>query len=112
MSIETSMPLTRRGAAKLIGSIAALPLGPSLSRADQALDRDVMVPMREGGGLATAIYRPCGEGRYPVILERTPYDKTAVSRSERTAAVAAPRSRAEVASYFVREGYVVVYQDC
>ena len=51
-------------------------------------------------------------GPFPVLLERTPYDKSAPSRSERTAAVAAPRSRAEVAEYFVRHGYAVVYQDC
>jgi uncharacterized protein len=46
------------------------------------------------------------------LLERTPYDKSAPSRSERTAAVAMPRSRAEVAGYFVGHGYAVVYQDC
>jgi len=34
------------------------------------------------------------------------------SRSERTAAVPTPRSRAEVAAYFVAHGYAVAYQDC
>ena len=53
-----------------------------------------------------------GGGPFPVILERTPYDKSAPSRSERTAAVAMPRSRAEVAAYFVAHGYAVAYQDC
>ena len=33
-------------------------------------------------------------------------------RSERTAAVPAPRSRAEIAAYFAQQGYAVVYQDC
>jgi predicted acyl esterase len=47
-----------------------------------------------------------------VLLERTPYDKAAPSRSERTAAVGAPRSREEVAAYFVEHGYAVAYQDC
>src|ERR1700722_11299323 len=76
------------------------------------LDRDVMIRARDGIGLATDLYRPDGGGPFPVILERTPYDKSAPSRSERTAAVAAPRSGAEVATYFVAHGYAVAYQDC
>jgi putative CocE/NonD family hydrolase len=77
-----------------------------------AVDRDLVVPARDGVGLATDVYRPAGDGPYPVLLERTPYDKSAPSRSERTAAVAKPRTRAEVAHYFVRHDYAVVYQDC
>src|SRR5438105_8431311 len=76
------------------------------------LDRDVMVRARDGVGLATDIYRPDSGGPFPFILERTPYDKSVPSRSERTAAVPAPRSRAEVAAYFVAHGYAVAYQDC
>lgn len=76
------------------------------------VERDVMVPARDGVGLATDLYRPEGSGPFPVVLERTPYDKTAPSRSERTAAVAAPRSRAAVAACFVAHGYAVAYQDC
>src|SRR5436190_5400189 len=76
------------------------------------VQRDIMVRARDGIGLATDVYRPEGSGPFPVILERTPYDKSAPSRSERTAAVAAPRSRAEVAAYFVAHGYAVAYQDC
>ena len=73
---------------------------------------DLIVPMRDGIGLATDVYRPPGDGPFPVLLERTPYNKSAPSRSERTAATAQPRTRAEVAGYFVRHGYAVVYQDC
>jgi putative CocE/NonD family hydrolase len=75
-------------------------------------EADLIAPMRDGVGLATDVYRPARDGPFPVLLERTPYDKSAPSRSERTAAVAQPRSRAEVAGYFVRHGYAVVYQDC
>ena len=75
-------------------------------------EADLIVPMRDGIGLAADVYRPAGGGPFPVLLERTPYDKSAPSRSERTAAVARPRSRAEVAGYFARHGYAVVYQDC
>ena len=82
-----------------------------------AVERDVMAPMRDGVRLACDVYRPARDGRavegaFPVILERTPYGKGQMSRSERTARSAEPRSRAEVAAYFVRHGYVVVYQDC
>jgi putative CocE/NonD family hydrolase len=92
--------------------------------------RDVMVPMRDAVRLATDIYLPAGaiagtspgpggdasttagEGRYPAILERTPYGKERPSRSERTHLQTEPLSRAEVARYFVAKGYVVIYQDC
>ncbi len=76
------------------------------------VERDLLVPARDGVRLATDVYRPGAGGPFPVLLERTPYGKSAPSRSERTAAVAQPRSRAEVARYFVRHGYAVVYQDC
>jgi uncharacterized protein len=76
------------------------------------VERDLMVPARDGVLLATDLYRPDGPGPFPVLLERTPYGKSAASRSERTASDATPRSRAEVAAYFVGHGYAVAYQDC
>jgi putative CocE/NonD family hydrolase len=84
---------------------------------EMVVTRDLMVPMRDRVRLATDIYRPARNGaalaeRFPVILERTPYDKTADSRSERTPGADKPMSRAEVAAFFVRRGYLVIYQDC
>src|SRR5690348_16717220 len=76
------------------------------------VERDLMVPARDGVLLATDLYRPDGPGPFPVVLERTPYGKSAASRSERTASDPIPRSRAEVAAYFVGHGYPVAYQDC
>lgn len=69
-----------------------------------AIFRDVMVPMRDGVRLATDIYFPSKngvlvEGKFPAILDRTPYDKI---------------PRAAVANnpeYFVERGYVFVFQD-
>src|SRR5438132_1898640 len=84
----------------------------SVSADGMLIERDIMVPARDGIGLATDVHRPQGAGPFPAILERTPYDKSAPSRSERTAAVAAPRSREAVAAYFVAHGYAVLYQDC
>ncbi|MBM5797029.1 MAG: CocE/NonD family hydrolase [Cyanobacteria bacterium K_Offshore_0m_m2_072] len=34
----------------------------------------VMVPMRDGACLRSDVYRPAGDGRYPVLLLRGPYD--------------------------------------
>ena len=60
----------------------ALPPAPAL-QVDSSLyvvERNVMVPMRDGVRLATDIYYPARdgirlEGRFPAILERTPYNK-------------------------------------
>jgi len=86
--------------------------------ADYTLLSDVMVAMRDGVRLATDVYIPVGRAapagtrRFPVILERTPYNKTAPSRSERTPTNATPLERGDVAAFYARRGYVVVYQDC
>jgi putative CocE/NonD family hydrolase len=76
------------------------------------VERDIMIAARDGVHLATDIYRPDGAGPFPVILERTPYDKSAPSRSEITAADPRPRSREWLAQYFTDAGYAVAYQDC
>lgn len=79
---------------------------------EMTLLRDAMAPARDGVSLATDVYLPPGDGPFPVILERTPYDKTAPSRSEITAADPQPRPREAVARYFGAHGYAVAYQDC
>ena len=81
------------------------------------LKADVMVAMRDGVRLATDIYLPAKDGEamqgpFPVILERTPYDKESPSRSERSVSNPVPLGRAEVASFFTSHGYTFVYQDC
>jgi uncharacterized protein len=52
--------------------------------------------MRDGTVLRADIYRPKAEGRFPVLLQRTPYDK---------------RNEAGFAVKAVARGYVVVVQD-
>ena len=52
---------------------------------DMRVDRDIMVPMRDGIKLACDVYRPAAAGQvvpgaFPVILERTPYGKGQTSR--------------------------------
>jgi len=39
------------------------------------IERDVPVTMRDGTVLRADIYRPAIEGRFPVVVERTPYNK-------------------------------------
>jgi len=63
------------------------------------LENRVAVPMRDGVVLFADVYRPAKEGRYPVIVSRTPYS------TER-----APSAYAD-AVYFARRGYVYVFQD-
>jgi len=40
------------------------------------VDHGVAMKTRDGVILRADIYRPAGEGRFPVLLQRTPYDKT------------------------------------
>lgn len=66
------------------------------------VERDLSVPMRDGVCLATDVYRPAasnGEPR-PVLLRRTPYDKT-----ERP-------GEPSWARMFAEHGYIAVVQDC
>ena len=85
---------------------------------DFCSEKNVMVQMRDGIRLATDIYRPALngcliDGRFPVILERTPYGKSIDSRSERSLhEMEKPKTRSEVAALFVARGFVVIYQDC
>ncbi len=38
------------------------------------IDQKVMMPMRDGIRLSTDIYRPKGNGKYPIVFSRTPYN--------------------------------------
>lgn len=62
---------------------------------------DVPVPMRDGVRLFADVYRPAGGGAHPVLLQRTPYDKSSPGAgSGRLDALRAARA-----------GYAVVIQD-
>ncbi len=39
------------------------------------IDKNVAVPMRDGATLRADVYRPAGDGQYPVLVQRTPYNK-------------------------------------
>ena len=66
-------------------------------------ESDVVMTTRDGVRLAADIYFPAvdgrrADGRFPVILERTPYDKTAPGQSTK-------------GSFYARRGYVCAIQD-
>jgi len=102
----------------LVGSGKAANSGArSAGSFDSLLASNVRVAMRDGVRLATDVYRPARDGkaiagRFPVILERTPYGRNVTSFRDITAADPKPKTRAEVAGYYVRHGYVVIFQDC
>lgn len=62
----------------------------------EGMRETIMIPMSDGVRLATDVYRPVGEGRFPVVLTRTPYHRTKTEGYGRAMA---------------RNGYVVVAQD-
>ena len=72
---------------------------PLLSKPTFAVktERNVRLQMRDGTLLATDIYRPDADGKFPVVLVRTPYDR---------------RNLEMQADYYARRGYVYAGQDC
>lgn len=75
---------------------------------------NVMIAMRDGITLATDIYLPNApqSGKsWPVVIERTPYNKSAHSRSE-VNLNGQKISRAQMAAAFAKRGMAVVFQDC
>jgi putative CocE/NonD family hydrolase len=96
----------RSSAALLFLSVLVAPPHPARAQElgrDVVVERNVMIPMRDGVRLATDIYRPAvdgraAEGKRPLVLQRTPYGKA----TERFL----PQAVA-----FAAHGYVVALQD-
>lgn len=92
------------GTAGIAGGTAIGPIGAAAGKQTAGstnvdVERDVMVPMRDGVELATDVYRPAdGDGPFPTLVNRTPYDKAA---SEPVGGVGPA----------VANGYAVVHQD-
>jgi putative CocE/NonD family hydrolase len=64
-------------------------------------DSNLMIPVRDGAHMSTRLYRPATngvpvQGRFPILLQRTPYDLNTSSRD---------------AEFFARHGYVVALQN-
>ncbi|MCC9604990.1 CocE/NonD family hydrolase [Blastopirellula sp. JC732] len=85
----------------LFAVVLCLASAGALVAQDYVVEKNVMVPMRDGIRLATDVYRPAVEGqsvaeKLPVILSRLPYNKD---------------GQATAAKYFATHGYVFVAQD-
>src|SRR6185436_10708137 len=81
------------------------PAGSALRKVtgDFRLEGDGLVRMRDGVSLSIDVYRPARDGaalpgRFPVLLERTPYGKRRAVLNQ-------------AGEFFARRGYVVVIQD-
>jgi len=102
-----------------VATAAFLPTLPARAAPDSGnyvLDSNVRVRMRDGVHLATDVYRPAYNGKavagkFPTLIERTPYGRDIALHRDFTATDPKPKSRAEVAAFFVRHGYAVVFQD-
>ena len=87
-------------AALAAASAAALAQQSSAPRYKVITERNVLVPMADGTRLAIDIYRPDAPGKFPALVERTPYDKTKSSEIQVGAH-----------TYFAERGYVFLVQD-
>jgi hypothetical protein len=79
-------------------SATLLPCIPVIGQTanDIVIERNVAMKTRDGVTLYADIYRPAAEGKYPVLLQRTPYNKDSTANFARLAAA---------------RGYLVVAQD-
>ena len=58
-----------------LGFILSVQFAQSAETYEVSLQRDVPAKMRDGVVLHADIYRPKPDGKFPVLLQRTPYDK-------------------------------------
>jgi uncharacterized protein len=81
----------------VLGVLLSAGAVPAAENYEVTVQRDVEVKMRDGVILRADIYRPKADGRFPVLLQRTPYDK------RRWPIDFGPKAAAR--------GYVVILQD-
>ncbi len=75
--------------------------GPALAAKPQYevdVRADVKIPMRDGIKLSANIFLPKADGKFPVLLSRTPYGKGSTKNGQ--------------ARFFAARGYVFISQDC
>lgn len=116
MKISSSLVILMLKFSTLIAFLilCAAPLSAQLSPQQQELaryvrqnytKREVMIAMRDGVKLFSAIYEPKERGKkYPILINRTPY------RASPYGADNFKRSLGP-SDLFTREGYIFVYQD-
>ncbi|MGA2630811.1 MAG: CocE/NonD family hydrolase [Terriglobia bacterium] len=88
--------MNRRAAVLLVGAVILAGQARAGERYDVTIEHGVTAKMRDGVTLRADIYRPKAEGKFPVLLERTPYDK---------------RGGVDFGLKAAARGYVVIIQD-
>lgn len=68
---------------------------------DVEYELNVRIPMRDGTALSADIFRPKADGKFPVLLTRTPYTKNKGGEN----------SYAKQGRYWASRGYVLMVQD-
>ena len=99
------------------GNVPAIPQGGDIPsrftppRAQfQYVRRELMIPMRDGTKLYTVLIIPRGAGKFPIMLDRTPY--SADKATSRGSFGAFPENiLSPLAAEMVRAGYIVAYED-
>lgn len=101
-SIERSGGTRKRSSVPLVSAVSWPEMREIETEAKprMVVEYGVWTPMRDGVRLSADVYRPEGDGKYPVILSRTPYNKAGASEGS------IKRYRS-----YVERGYVVVVQD-
>ena len=89
-----ALALANIGCMRSIAALLDVPAGKPGTK----IEMNVMVPMRDGIRLATDVYRPFINGKYPVILSRIPYGTDADMYKV-------------LGRYFARQGYIFMAQD-
>jgi putative CocE/NonD family hydrolase len=82
-----------------VPSLLLAALASVITASTPVIERDVPVHMRDGVILRADVWRPAAEGRFPVLVYRTPYDRRRAQGEGTTVVKAAER------------GYAVVVQD-
>src|SRR5262249_33921261 len=79
-------------------ALIALAAGQSAGAQEDrvTIEYDVAAKMRDGVTLRADVYRPKADGKYPVLLERTPYDRS---------------TQRYIGMRGAARGYVVIVQD-
>src|SRR5689334_8617894 len=99
------------------GNVPAIPQGGDIPsrftppRAQfQYVRRELMIPMRDGTKLYTVLIIPRGAGKFPIMLDRTPY--SADKATSRGSFGAFPENiLSPLAAEMVRAGYIVAIED-
>ena len=98
-------------------TVPPIPKGGDIPRAFSApranfqyVRRELMIPMRDGVKLYAVLIVPKQAGKFPIMLDRTPYsaDESHLARKLRPAARADPLP---LSAELVRAGYIVAFED-